>query len=129
MAAIQTPAQLLRVRFALGIAEAGSSPAILFLISSWYRKHEQSKRFIVYLFAAILSGAFGSIVAGAITARMGNVGGISSWRWLFIVSESYLLSIGCADSLLDCRSSYHGPGVDCALSLARLPIHNHGIYA
>jgi len=101
MAAVQTPAQLLGVRFALGIAEAGFSPAILFLISSWYRKHEQSKRFIVYLSAAILSGAFGSIVAGAITARMENVGGISSWRWLFIVSESYLLCIGCADNLLD----------------------------
>jgi hypothetical protein len=36
-------------------------------LSSWYKKEEQSKRFAVYISAAVLSGAFGGIIAGAIT--------------------------------------------------------------
>lgn len=60
-------------------------PAVLFMISSWYRRHEQSKRFIIFLSAGIMSGAFGGIVAGAITARLDGAHGIAGWRWLFMV--------------------------------------------
>ena len=42
MALVQTPLQLIMVRFVLGIAEAGFSPAVLYIISTWYRKREQS---------------------------------------------------------------------------------------
>lgn len=37
------------------------------ILSSWYKKEEQSKRFAFYISAAVLSGAFGGIIAGAIT--------------------------------------------------------------
>ncbi|KAJ5897145.1 Major facilitator superfamily domain general substrate transporter [Penicillium tannophilum] len=60
-------------------------PAVIFLISTWYRKNEQSKRFIIFLTADILSGAFGSIVSGAITSTLDGAYGIRGWRWLFIV--------------------------------------------
>ncbi|KAH8892590.1 MFS general substrate transporter [Thozetella sp. PMI_491] len=85
LAAVQTPTQLIAVRFVLGLFEAGFSPAVLFLISTWYRKQEQSKRFIGFLSAAIVSGAFGSIVSGAITSRIDGARGIAGWRWLFLV--------------------------------------------
>jgi MFS family permease len=84
MALVQTPAQLHGMRFLLGVMEAGLSPAILFLISTWYRRHEQSKRFMCFLTAGILSGAFGGIVAGAITASIDGAHGIAGWRWYFI---------------------------------------------
>ncbi|CAI7646470.1 unnamed protein product [Penicillium pancosmium] len=45
----------------------------------------KSKRFIIFLTAGILSGAFGSVVAGAITSTLDGVHGIRGWRWLFIV--------------------------------------------
>jgi MFS family permease len=58
LAAVRTPTQLIAVRFVLGLFEAGFSvsyhadmliicannaeqPAVLFLISTWYRKSEQ----------------------------------------------------------------------------------------
>lgn len=81
MSLVKTPAQLLGMRFLLGIMEAGFSPAILFIISTWYRRHEQSKRFMVFLSAGILSGAFGGIIAGAITDSLDGVHGIRGWRW------------------------------------------------
>ena len=88
MALVQTPAQLLGVRFLLGVMEAGFSPAILFIISTWYRKHEQSKRFMAFLSAGILSGAFGGIIAGAIVARLEGAHGIAGWRW-YVVKSIY----------------------------------------
>lgn len=44
--------------------------------------------------AAILAGAFGSIVAGAIIETLHNARGITGWRWLFIVEG--LATIGVA---------------------------------
>ena len=84
MALVKTPAQLLGVRFLLGVMEAGFSPAILYIISTWYRRHEQSKRFMTFLSAGILSGAFGGIIAGAITNSLDGAHGIRGWQWYVV---------------------------------------------
>jgi MFS family permease len=67
MAVIKTYGQLVALRTLIGVLEAGFAPGILLILSSWYKKEEQSKRFAVYISAAVLSGAFGGIIAGAIT--------------------------------------------------------------
>ncbi|KAH7018198.1 putative vitamin H transporter [Microdochium trichocladiopsis] len=76
---------LIGFRVVVGILEAGFAPGVILVISSWYKKSEQSKRFAVYISAAILSGAFGGLLAGAITAGMDGVHGLSGWRWLFLI--------------------------------------------
>lgn len=76
---------LVGLRFVMGILEAGFAPGILMLLSSWYKKEEQSKRFAVYISAAILSGAFGGLLAGSITSGLEGAHGIRGWRWLFVV--------------------------------------------
>ncbi|KAJ9486348.1 hypothetical protein VN97_g6992 [Penicillium thymicola] len=82
---VSNSTQLTVLRLLLGIFEGGFSPAVIFLISTWYRKCEQSKRFIIFLSAGILSGAFGGVVSGSITSSLDGVHGIRGWRWLFIV--------------------------------------------
>lgn len=84
MALVKTPTQLIAVRFVLGVTEAGFSPAVLFIISNWYRRHEQSKRFMCFLSAGILSGAFGGIIAGAIVDSLDGAHGVSGWQWYVI---------------------------------------------
>jgi MFS family permease len=59
-----------------------------------YKKEEQSKRFAVYLSAAVLSGAFGGLLAGAITGGLHGAHGISGWRWLFIVEGTATIVSG-----------------------------------
>lgn len=86
MALVNTPAQLIGVRFLLGVTEAGFSPAVLFIISTWYRRHEQSKRFMCFLSAGILSGAFGGIIAGAIVDSLEGAHGIAGWQWYKILA-------------------------------------------
>ena len=84
MAKVQTFGQLVALRVIIGVLEAGFAPGILLILSSWYKKAEQSKRFAVYISAAVLSGAFGGIIAGAITGGLEGRYGIRGWRWLFV---------------------------------------------
>jgi MFS family permease len=84
MAAVKGHASLYAVRFVLGILEAGFAPGVSLVLSAWYRRSEQVKRFSVFYSAAVLSGAFGGIVAGAITGSLHDAHGIAGWRWLFV---------------------------------------------
>ncbi|EMD01017.1 hypothetical protein BAUCODRAFT_61784 [Baudoinia panamericana UAMH 10762] len=85
MSLVKTYGQLVALRTIIGMLEAGFAPGILLILSSWYKKNEQSKRFAVYISAAVLSGAFGGIIAGAITGGLEGAHGLRGWRWLFIV--------------------------------------------
>ncbi|TLS31029.1 hypothetical protein PpBr36_03874 [Pyricularia pennisetigena] len=76
---------LIAFRVLMGVFEAGFAPGVLLLLSSWYKKEEQSKRFAVYISAAILSGAFGGLLAGSITSGLDGAHGTRGWRWLFLV--------------------------------------------
>ena len=101
MAVIKNFGQLVALRTLVGVLEAGFAPGILLILSSWYKKEEQSKRFAVYISAAVLSGAFGGIIAGAITgyafhtctshhsltglsSQLDGVHGLRGWEWLFV---------------------------------------------
>ncbi|RFU33998.1 hypothetical protein B7463_g2337, partial [Scytalidium lignicola] len=94
MATVKSFHSLLVVRFVLGVLEAGFGPGVSLLLSSWYKRAEQAKRFSVFYSAAVLSGAFGGIVAGAITGSLDGARGLSGWRWLFIVEGA--ATIACA---------------------------------
>ena len=88
MSVVKSYGGLVALRFIVGILEAGFAPGVLLILSSWYKPYEQSKRFAVYISAAVLSGAFGGILAGAITKGLDGAHGIDGWRWLFIVEGS-----------------------------------------
>ncbi|KAL2845092.1 major facilitator superfamily domain-containing protein [Aspergillus pseudodeflectus] len=85
MAFVKDYKGLIGFRVAMGILEAGFAPGMLLLLNSWYKKAEQSKRFAVYISAAILSGAFGGLIAGGIVGGLDGAHGMAGWRWLFIV--------------------------------------------
>ncbi|KAM5352997.1 hypothetical protein ACJ41O_005719 [Fusarium nematophilum] len=85
MALVQDYHHLIVLRIFVGVMESGFAPGILLIFSSWYKRSEQSKRFAVFMSAAILSGAFGGLLAGAITGGLEGAHGIRGWRWLFIV--------------------------------------------
>ncbi|CAG8296888.1 unnamed protein product [Penicillium nalgiovense] len=64
--------------------------AVCLPISQWHSLEislirSRSKRFIIFLTAGILSGAFRSVISGAITSTLDGAQDIRGWRWLFIV--------------------------------------------
>jgi MFS family permease len=95
MAAINDFKHLVALRILVGVFESGFAPGMLLIISSWYKRDEQSKRFGIYMSAAILSGAFGGFLAGVITGGMEGTGGLRGWRWLFAIEGAATIVWAC----------------------------------
>ena len=85
MACAPNYGSLLAFRFILGCVESGFFPGVLFVMSCWYKAAEIGKRFAIFYSAAVLSGAFGGLLAGGITDNLHDAHGIAGWRWLFII--------------------------------------------
>ncbi|KAK3313973.1 major facilitator superfamily domain-containing protein [Apodospora peruviana] len=85
MGAVKTYPQLLGLRIVLGSLEAVFNPGVCFIFSSWYKPDEMGKRAGSYITAALMGGAFGSLIAGGVMQHLEGARGIRGWRWLFIV--------------------------------------------
>jgi MFS family permease len=123
MSVVKNYHHLIVLRIFVGVMESGFAPGVLLIISSWYRRSEQSKRFAVFMSAAILSGAFGGLLAGAITGGLEGTHGIRGWRWLFIVEGVTTIgwSIISAFLLLDFPATTKGlTERERAIAIARL---------
>ncbi|KAF9575050.1 hypothetical protein EC968_004547 [Mortierella alpina] len=75
---------LLIARFALGTAEAGFVPGVLFYLTLFYKRSEHSLRISIFLCFNILAGAFGGLLAAAIS-RLSGALGLQGWQWIFII--------------------------------------------
>lgn len=123
---------LVALRFVMGILEAGFAPGILMLLSSWYKKEEQSKRFAVYISAAILSGAFGGLLAGSITSGLEGAHGVRGWRWLFVVEGAATMGYAIIALILlpdfpANTSSRKFSEAEKKLAIRRLQLSNQGV--
>ncbi|CAG7985548.1 unnamed protein product [Penicillium olsonii] len=81
---VQNYSGYLSSRFFLGVAESGLFPGVVFYLSMWYKRNEQHYRVALFFSAASLAGAFGGILAWAIS-HMDGVGNLKGWRWIFIL--------------------------------------------
>ncbi len=75
---------LLIARAALGIAEAGLFPGIIFLHTFFYRPEEQAFRLGLFTSVIGLSGAFSGLLATGISFLNGR-GGLYGWQYLFLI--------------------------------------------
>jgi MFS family permease len=58
--------------------------SVNYYLSCWYRRSEFGIRAAIFFAAATVSGAFGGLLAAAIS-NMDGVGGKPSWAWIFIL--------------------------------------------
>ncbi|KAF9031255.1 MFS general substrate transporter [Hymenopellis radicata] len=80
-------------RVLLGAMESGLFPALLYIISTWYRRHETQKRMaFFYMFSLTVSG-FSPILAYVFSLLDGKRG-IAGWSWIFIIEGSLTLCLG-----------------------------------
>lgn len=66
------------------LTRAGLFPGLVYYLTFWYRTEERSVRVAAILASATLAGAFGGAIAYGV-GQMNQVGGMSGWRWLFIL--------------------------------------------
>jgi len=76
---------LLLTRFFLGLTEAPYYPGAVYLISSFYTRKEVATRIAILYTGNVLATAFAGLIAAGIFHGLGDVGGLSGWKWLFIL--------------------------------------------
>jgi len=72
------------VRFALGVAEAGFLPGILYYLSAWFPKAERARAVSWFMLGIPLSTVFGGPLAGMLLGLDGWHG-LQGWQWLFML--------------------------------------------
>ncbi|KAI5864156.1 MFS general substrate transporter [Durotheca rogersii] len=83
-AAAQDFKGMMCVRFAIGLAEAGFFPAVLYHMAFWYKPKEMPQRIAIFYSVGQLSPAVSGLLAYAI-GFMDGLGGLAGWRWLFLL--------------------------------------------
>jgi ACS family tartrate transporter-like MFS transporter len=72
------------LRFALGVAEAGFLPGILYYLSGWFPKAERARAVSWFMLGIPLSTVFGGPLAGVLLG-MDGMQGLHGWQWLFLL--------------------------------------------
>ncbi|BEI80397.1 hypothetical protein CcaverHIS002_0109260 [Cutaneotrichosporon cavernicola] len=81
---VQNYAGALVARIFLGITEASFFPSALVLVGNWYPRLQFQTRITAFYVIGVFSGAFSGLLAYGIH-YMDGVGGLASWRWIFIL--------------------------------------------
>ncbi|KAF9464979.1 major facilitator superfamily domain-containing protein [Collybia nuda] len=80
-------------RALLGAFEAGFFPALVFIITTWYKRHEVQKRLAGFYIISILAGGFSAIFAYVLSLLGGKLG-LAGWSWIFIVEGAITIVFG-----------------------------------
>ncbi|KAH8907947.1 high-affinity nicotinic acid transporter [Coniochaeta sp. PMI_546] len=80
---VKNAGQLYACRLLLGMFEAGLIPCINAYIGMVYLKSEMSMRSAIYYSFSAIAGAFGGLLASAVSNI--HAAGLNSWSWLFII--------------------------------------------
>jgi MFS transporter, ACS family, tartrate transporter len=84
MVFVRTPWQFYLVRLALGAAEAGFFPGVIFYLSLWFPVAKRSQAISRFYIALPLS----SVVMGSLAGMLLNLNGhlhLAGWQWLFLM--------------------------------------------
>jgi MFS family permease len=92
---VENFSQLMAMRWLLGTFEAGLFPGVTYYLSCWYKRSEFGLRAAIFFSAATVSGAFGGLLAAAIS-KMDGVGGKQAWSWIFILEGLATVIAGTA---------------------------------
>ena len=84
VAAVNNFQGMMGARFAIGMAEAGFYPAVLYHMSFWYKPSEMPWRIALFYSVGQISSALSGLLAYLI-GFMNRLGGLPGWRWLFLL--------------------------------------------
>ncbi|KAF8070733.1 major facilitator superfamily domain-containing protein [Lyophyllum atratum] len=93
MGFVPTWGYLTVTRILLGALEASFFPAMIYIISTWYRRHEVQKRLAIFYLISITMGGISPILAYVFSLLDGKRG-IRGWAWIFIIEGALTLFLG-----------------------------------
>ena len=72
------------LRFALGAAEAGFFPGIIYCLTRWFPSNERARAIAGFMTAVVVAGIVGGPLSGFLLS-LGGTGGLAGWQWLFVL--------------------------------------------
>jgi MFS family permease len=96
MAFVTGPYSFYALRFALGIAEAGFFPGVIYYFTLWFPKNHRSRVVAILMMALPVSSVLGSPMSAGLLLTDGWFG-LRGWHWLFIVEglPAVLMGVAC----------------------------------
>jgi D-galactonate transporter len=82
---VTTATQFYVVRFMLGVFEAGLYPGVILYMTYWFPARRRARMFGYFMTAVPVAGILGGPLSGWIMAKMGGIGGLANWQWLFLL--------------------------------------------
>ncbi|KAH6897069.1 major facilitator superfamily domain-containing protein [Thelonectria olida] len=84
---------LMTARLFVGIFEAGMFPGCLFIIGSWYRRHQLLTRMAWFMVSNDIAGTISGLL-GAGLGSLDGTGGYSGWSWIFFIEGAMTCAAG-----------------------------------
>jgi ACS family tartrate transporter-like MFS transporter len=81
---VRTPVQFYVARFALGMAEAGFFPGVIYYLMLWFPPDMRARSITRFYIAWPLSAVVMGVLAGFLMGLDGRLG-LAGWQWLFLV--------------------------------------------
>jgi ACS family tartrate transporter-like MFS transporter len=96
MGFVQNDIQLYVIRFLLGVAEAGFFPGIIIYLGQWFRGKDLATTISLFVASVPVSYIIASPLSTWIMEHI-SWGGLSGWRWMFILEgfPAVLLGVAC----------------------------------
>ncbi|KAI9310437.1 major facilitator superfamily domain-containing protein [Dichotomocladium elegans] len=83
-ASVKSYAQLLALRFFLGVFESGFFPGVIFFLTLFYKKNEMATRIALFWGSTVAAHAYAGVLAYGILQLRGQ-SGMTGWQWLFLI--------------------------------------------
>jgi len=81
------------LRFALGAAEAGFFPGIIYCLTRWFPAAERARAIAGFMTAVVVAGVIGGPLSGLLLS-FGGAGGLAGWQWLFVLEGLPAIVLG-----------------------------------
>ena len=82
------------LRFALGAAEAGFFPGVIYYLTNWIPAAERARVVSILMMAVPISTVVGSPLSGLILDGWNGVLGFRGWQWLFLLEALPAITLG-----------------------------------
>ncbi|RDU97808.1 MFS transporter [Trinickia dinghuensis] len=73
------------LRFALGVAEAGFYPGVIYYLTLWFPQSYRARVLGIFTLGSALANMLGSLVGGWLLSLSGVLG-LAGWQWVFIAT-------------------------------------------
>lgn len=128
-ASVHNPQSIMVIRFFQGICEASTFVGTHYILGAWYTERELGKRSGIFTSSGLAGTMIGGFIQTGINSSLDGRGGLSGWRWLFIVDGLITLPVAVYGYLLfpdtpHTTTAFYLSEDERKLARARVPIRD-----